>query len=121
MPLFCECDLDPERGMDWWTFPNDYSTLQTNRRQRCCSCNALIDIGSTVAKFSRCKIPETEIEIKIYGEDDCENGMPRATKYHCEGCADLYFSLDELGFCGQPWENQRLLVKEYAETYGARQ
>jgi hypothetical protein len=36
--------------------------------------------------------------------------------FHCEVCADLFFSLRELGFeCVAPDENMRELVLEYAE------
>jgi len=60
----------------------------------------------------RWKIPEYEVEVAIYGEDGL---VPRSNKFLCEECADLYFSLSELGFCVMPYENQKELVKEYAE------
>lgn len=62
----------------------------------------------------RVKIPDTDIEYRIYGDD---GEIPRAPAYLCETCADLAFSLEELGYCPQPWENQRELVAEYAELH----
>ena len=64
------------------------------------------------------KIPYTDIELSIYGED---GEIPLAPFYFCEICADLYFSLFELGFeCLGPGEDMREMVKEYAVVYGPR-
>jgi len=92
--------------------PRDYSTLATNKRKRCMSCNEMIDIGAIVAKVDRVKIPETDIECKIYGDD---GEIPRAPGYLCERCADLCFSLDDLGFCINPHDDMRRLVADYAD------
>lgn len=100
--------------MDW---PRDYSTLDTKRRRQCCSCGEWINVGSTVVAFPRFKVPEHDIELAIYGETD-ENGPKRATEYLCERCGDLFFSLEELGFCVSYAQDMRELVKEYAEVYG---
>ena len=81
MPLSCGCDDWPEPGTVIWYDPDGYSTLETKKRQRCCSCNELIEIGATVGVTHRYKVPEFEIEIDIYGED---GEVPRASKYMCE-------------------------------------
>jgi hypothetical protein len=48
----------------------------------------------------------------IYG-DDAE--LPLAPYFLCETCADLWFSLYELGFeCVSPDENIRHVVADYA-------
>ena len=117
MGLTCDCDYEIEGGDICWTWPNDYSELKTKRSRKCCSCREKIDVGSTVAAFMRWKVPEYDIEINIYG-DDIENGPPRATYYHCERCADLMFSLLDLGFCIDINLDMRGLVREYAELYG---
>ena len=117
MGLLCECpgcDFDP--GQHIWDDPEDYTTLATKRTQRCCSCKELIPVGAICAEVTRTKVPKTEVEEKIYGEFEGDNGIPLASKYLCEKCADICFSLSELGYCTQPWEDQRELVKEYAET-----
>ena len=87
-----------------------YSTLDTSRRKRCWSCNDLIDIGAPALKFLRWKIPETQVECWIYGED---GEIKLAPKYHCEECADQFFNLDALGFCSSATENQFDLLEEY--------
>ncbi len=114
MGLTCSCDYDPEPGMKVWFDPKDYTTLATKRHRNCCSCGDRINVGDTCAEVPRAKIPETDVECRIYGED---GEVPLASAYMCETCAGLAFSLDELGYCGQPWEDQRELVKEYAEMH----
>jgi hypothetical protein len=69
-------------------------------------------------EFPRFKVPDSDIEVRIYGED---GEIPLASSYLCERCADLYLSLDDLGYCGQPWENQLELVSEYAELHASKE
>lgn len=115
MPLSCSCDWDDDDGPWWWS-PDDYSTLNTKRRKRCSSCTDMIEIGATVAEFTRSREPRSDIEDRIYG--DGPEAIRLAPHYLCERCADLYFSLSELGFeCVGPSEDMRELVREYAETY----
>lgn len=116
MPLSCVCSDDGgEPGDHLWYIPDDYRTLETRRRQRCCSCKELIDLGAVVAEVPRFKVPDTDVECEIYGDD---GEILLASHYLCEVCADLYFSLTELHFCVDPHENQRELVKEYSALYG---
>jgi len=82
--------------------------LRTKYRRRCCSCNNFINIGDVTAAIYRYKVPENDIEERIYGEE-----VPLATKYLCEECADLNASLQELGYCISPLDNQHELIKEY--------
>ena len=112
MSLSCSCGFDNDYA--WYFFrPNDYSTFDSKRRKRCSSCNKLIDIGATIADFECYRSPRYEVEEKIYGDE-----VPIANKTLCEECADIYFSLQELGFdCVTPDENMRELAKEYKETY----
>jgi len=118
MSLSCSCYHELEPGDIRWDWPSDYSTLQTKRTRKCVSCDDKIGIGDVVAQFLRYKVPEYQIEINIYGEDT-EHGPPRATHYHCERCADLMFSLLELGFdCISIYDDMRRLVKDYSELYG---
>lgn len=114
MGLSCSCleDYDGE-GWTYYT-PSDYTTLETKYRKRCCSCKKLIDKESVVAKFIRSRMPQDDIEERIHGDEVCISDW-----YMCEQCADIFFSLDELGFCimlGE--ESMRELAKEYAENYG---
>lgn len=113
MPLTCECDGDYDDAQWYWWAPDDYSTMpEQRRRRRCQSCQTLIANGAVVARFERSRYAISYIEECIYGEG-CD--VPLAAHYLCETCADLYFSLIELGFCGVgPGENMRELVREYA-------
>ena len=110
MSLSCSCDFDPEPGMKIWYEPNNYSTLEASKRKRCCSCEELISIGDTVAKFTRYKIPESEVEVNIWGED---GEIPLADHYMCESCADLYYSISELRFCVQLGNDMRDVLEQY--------
>ena len=113
MPLSCECDWWDGEG---WTYlpPECYVNFCGQRRKRCCSCHELIDIGALTAIFERICAPRSDTEALIRG-DDAE--IPLASWYMCERCADLYFSLDELGFCISLGEDMRELVAEYAARY----
>ena len=112
MGLSCSCYDDFEPGQVLWYGPEHYTTFPVRRRTRCCSCNELIGIGAVCAEVPRYRVPKTDIEVRIYGED---GEIPAATKYMCERCADLAFSLEDLGFCAKPWEDQRELVAQYAD------
>lgn len=116
MGLTCGCDWDPEPGMKIAYGPNDYEPMSANRRQRCMSCNDLIPVGATAAKVPRVRIPESDIECRIYGED---GEIPIAHKWLCERCADLYFSLEELGYCVNPHDDMRELARDYAAAHAA--
>ena len=121
MGLSCSCpeaDFDP--GDKFWKDMKDYAPLVTKRAKRCWSCKELIPVGTLCSEVTRRKVPKTEVEEKIYGEFEGDNGVPLASKYLCERCADLCFSLEELGYCVEPYEDQRKLVEEYAEGQQAR-
>lgn len=107
MGLSCSCSEDG----DWWYFPpDDYSTLAAKRGRRCCSCREWIRPGATVAKFIRERAYENDIEWRIHGDE-----VPMAPLFMCERCADLFFSLDELGYCINLNDDMRDLVRQYAE------
>lgn len=109
MPLTCSCQ-DADDAEWWWFAPEDYSILSTPKGRRCKSCNTLISVGATVAAFQRERHSQEDVEYRVYGDD-----FPLATWYLCETCADLYFSLSELGFCVSPDENMLELCREYGE------
>lgn len=112
MPLSCSCDYSGDAEW-WWYRPDDYSTFPQRRAARCRSCKALIRAGDICTIFLRERIPNGYLEERIYGDE-----VPLAPWYHCETCADLYFSLDELGFCVRPDEDMLELVKEYHKEFG---
>jgi len=122
----CDYDYDPEPGETFYTPQQDmdFETLATKRRQRCKSCNSLIDIGATVLRHDRARYPRNDIESKIVLgmplEDAfyCNEMIPIADHYHCEKCGEIYLNLTSLGFiCLMPDEDMEAALKEYLEYY----
>ena len=114
--LTCECDYGPEPGQVLWWVPNDYNALKTKQARKCQSCGCRIQPGDIVVPFDRYKVPETDVELCIYGE---EGEIPRATHYHCEACGDQFFNLAALGFCMDIYENMPAMLAEYVREYGS--
>ena len=110
MSLSCAC---PDwEGDGWYYFgPDDYTCLDTKRSRKCCSCGERIAVGELCGKFLReCNPEEDSIAQRIHGDE-----MSLAPWWMCERCTDLYFSLEELGFCITLSDDMRQLVREYAE------
>ncbi|CAK0780908.1 conserved hypothetical protein [Gammaproteobacteria bacterium] len=103
MSLTCSCN---EWDESKWYYEVDeyYSELKTKRGRPCCSCGKPIKVGDTVVRFTR---------ERIYGDM-----APLAPRFMCETCGDLYYGLEDLGFCVNPEDDMRELVKEYAELAG---
>lgn len=91
----------------------------------CVSCNELLNAGDTVVRFERYKVPETDVEIAIYG-DSIEACIPLACWYLCEKCGEIYFNLVDIGYeCIHPcmvldaqqeyWKNTGFDPKKYQE------
>jgi hypothetical protein len=59
----------------------------------------------------------SDVEASIFGDDAL---VPLADWWMCERCADLFYSLIELGFCVMLGDDMRDLVKEYTLFYGPR-
>ena len=118
MTLSCTCDYDDYDGDGWFYYgPEDYTTLQTKRSRKCCSCSTKINVGDIVTKFTRARnLNYGSIEEKIYGEG---GEIYLADWFMCEECSDLYFSLKELGFCiSLGYDSMQDLLKEYQDVYG---
>lgn len=114
MSLSCSCgDFDPFEVSWYWYGPDNYTTFNRKRRVRCSSCNELINIGSACTKFPRYRVTHNDIEERIHGEE-----IQLAPYFMCEKCSDLWFSLDELGFCCGPDESMADMVEEYVDLYG---
>lgn len=118
MPLSCSCEFDdwyPEPGEWYYIGPVDYMPLtraapKRKRRPRCWSCKELIDWPDLVVKFERIRVAD-ELQAFIFGD---EYEYEIAPRFHCERCGDLYYSIKELGYCGEPGANQLELAKEVA-------
>lgn len=115
MSLTCECgDYEPEPGHIVYEYKRDYSALNSIKSKRCVAggCESRIRPGDTCVEIFRAKVPEHDVEIAIYGE--CGE-VPMASHYLCEKCADIFLTLDELGFCVNPYDNMHDLVRDYNE------
>lgn len=117
MGLSCDCDYQGCLDVDWyWWPPKDYQELSTKRSRKCSAlgCKRKIAVGDLCIEFERTRQPRTEVELKIYDEEDCQ-AIGLASYWLCEECADLWFSLEELGFkCVSPDEDIRQFVRDYA-------
>ena len=111
MSLSCECGDAEER---WYYGPSDYSKLATKYSRKCCSCKEKISVGDICVEFLRARRTNSDVEERIYGDE-----IRTAPWYMCERCGDLYFSLEELGFCIDISDSMLDLVKEYAEMQKA--
>lgn len=114
MSLSCACDYDGEG----WSYlgPDGYTVFDLKRRKRCCSCRQLIEHNAIAVRFERLRSPVTDIEEKICGTD-----VYLADWWMCERCGDLYFSLEELGYCVAIGDQSMLeLVAEYADEHRRR-
>lgn len=117
MSLSCSCN--EYDGDGWYHYGADgYTTLDTKRWRKCCSCKALIRPGDLCAKFNRAQPTDDyldPIKYKIWGGDEC----PLPPWFMCEGCADQYFNLEALGFCVTLGDNMMNLLREYVEMKGS--
>lgn len=110
MSLSCSCpDFD---GDGWWyETPEEYAPLATKRARKCCSCKSRIEVGDLSMKFIRfCNPCDDSVSYRIHGYE-----MQLASWFMCEGCADQYLNLTELGFCiTLGADNMMDLIREYA-------
>lgn len=113
--LSCTCpDWENDEPGSWWFYePDRFSTFSAERRERCSSCNKLIDIGGDCLEFRRERTPYTEIEERIKGD---EIGM--ASLFMCKACGEIYLNLTDLGYCLEITESMRAYMSEYHEIAG---
>jgi predicted RNA-binding Zn-ribbon protein involved in translation (DUF1610 family) len=119
MGLICGCNIDwyPEPGDWYWNGKvSDYEPLPFKKTKKCCSCGEKIKPGDLSIAHFRVKCPDSDIEVKIYGE---EGEIPLASDWMCERCGDLFLSLEALGYCVNPREDMRDLIREYADEQSA--
>ena len=113
MSLSCSCGEWDGEGIGFYE-PTDFVKLKSKQRKRCKSCAGLIDVGSDCLRWDRMRHPQTEVEIKILGEDA---EVFLAPYYFCEDCGCIYLSLNELGFCLDPTDEMSEMLREYQEDY----
>lgn len=78
----------------------------------------MIEVAAVCVQFDRFRFPQNDIEERIHGDD---GEIMLAPRYLCEPCGDLFFSLEELGYCVSPDENMRELVAQYAVMKGEKE
>jgi hypothetical protein len=110
-PLSCYCVEWDGDGVGW-NVPNNFTNLNTKKGRRCQSCKTIIKPGNTCLEFERFRYPQSEIELKIYSE---EEELPMASHYLCEHCGEIFINLDDMKFCITPYENMDELLKEYQQ------
>jgi predicted RNA-binding Zn-ribbon protein involved in translation (DUF1610 family) len=111
--LSCECYTDDS---NWWYELGEESPLKTKRARRCCSCRKPIKPGETALKFHRWRVPNSDIEERIHGDE-----VYMAPWFMCEECGNLFWSLSDLGFCiNLGSESMRSLTREYAAMTAER-
>ena len=110
------CTFSDDCAEWYYLTPEDFTTLQTNRRKRCCSCKKLINIGDICVKFERFRDPNSDIEERIYGDT-----VPLADWYMCEECGGLFFNFIELGFYVTLGDDMRELIEEYLDLKASKE
>lgn len=119
LSCYCNDDYDHDDHNWWYWYPTNYKPMRWfPRRKRCTSCEKIINHRELVVEIPRTRGARDDIEAMIYG--DGPEAITIASGYMCEYCADIYFSLDELGFCVNPYENMVELLDEYHEMVNAK-
>ena len=128
MTLSCSCgyEIDPEPGvwLYYWDGVSDFKKLKTWRSKRCRSCNKLINNHDICVEYPRYRYPYNEVEARINGdlffEMDYEPHIKIASHYHCEGCAEIWLNLGDIGYeCLMPYEDMEKSMEEYHEIVRA--
>ena len=106
------CDYDGDGDYEWyWYSDDDERPLATKRSRKCCSCGGRIAVGALSRRLFCSRPPNNDIEERIYCDE-----VPMASRYFCETCSGLSYSLDELGFCYSIEEPLSEQIKEFREV-----
>lgn len=81
------------------------------------SCGELINTNEYVAKFHVFRGPNSYYEINRFGEHE---EIPMAPRYFCGHCSEIFFNLEDLGFCVNSSENMKDLLREYKRDYAVK-
>lgn len=110
--LSCSCP-DYDDCEEWFSYSPNFTRFEKKRRKRCCSCNELIGLNAFCIEFSRHRVPASEVEEKIYGDE-----IQMASWYMCESCGDIFLNLEDIGYCIILGDNMQDLLTEYWELTG---
>lgn len=119
MSLSCGChnDFDPSGVDDWWEYNPDAEDVfpaYRKRRARCKSCHKLVGPGDEVLIFSRYRHAKEGVEEKIHSD----NPIEIAPWFHCSRCAEIFLSLEALGYCVAPEDDMEESLREYWKMTG---
>ena len=109
--LTCDYYYDPEPGDVCWDVPSGWKTHTRKRLPKCCSCGEPVS-GEKCLEFRRYKIPEYDVEIRIYGEDG-DQGPPRASRFMCFECGWRFLALARHGYAINIYDDMRRLMIEH--------
>lgn len=115
MGLTCTCPEEAEGDGTWYYLPEDYSILATKKSRRCFSCHTKIKPGELCVAFPRARAPTHWIDRSCHGDE-----VPMVPWHLCEGCADIYFNLVELGYCIKLGDSMQDLLDEYKQIHADR-
>lgn len=111
--LQCSCNYDPEPGDVMWECVGEVRPLERERATRCADCGDRIAPGDGALKVLRWKVPGSDIERRIYGED-YDHGPPRAPHYLCDQCGALFLGLERVtDGCCWFYRDTRQAVEDY--------
>jgi hypothetical protein len=118
MTLSCDYECDYEPGMLMWHIPNQWTTHNKRLKQKCCSCDALVPRETKCLEFRRYKVPEHDVEIRIWGEDG-DGGPARASAFMCFECGWRYLALERHGYAINIYDDMRTLMIEHDDLAAA--
>ena len=105
MPLTCDINDEPEPGEILYRLDHAApKPVKLNRRKRCSDsrCNAFVSNGDSIISVERFKIPESDIEIRVRGEDGEIDMSPMLL---CVDCSWNLVALRDEGYaCVFPFE-----------------
>lgn len=117
--LSCDCTFEPGDSDEWYHNAEHFQIFvglgrTGKRRARCYSCKELIELYSQCSEFTRFRVPSSDIEERIYGEE-----VQLASYFMCEKCSEIFFNLTELGFCMNIYDgSMQTALAEYHKLTG---
>jgi hypothetical protein len=115
MGLSCGCNFEWDGESVALYNPRDFVKMPWfDRRKKCMSCGKFINTGEQVAKFEVFRGPQWDYEINRFGEGA---EIQMADRYYCGHCSEIFFNLDELGFCINTHEKMDDVLAEYKKFY----
>lgn len=119
MTLTCDFYYEPVAGDVVWNHASKFTQHQRKRAPKCCSCGGAVPAGVDCLEFPRHKIPDNEVEFRIYGEGDWDSGPPRASAFMCWECGWRYLGLAGHGYAINIYDDMRKLMIEHDELTAA--